>query len=48
MTEKYIQNVDKNIKNSLKLITGCASNVSNKFKYHYQVVAINKHIMEDE
>lgn len=48
MTEKYIQNIDKNIKNSIKLITGCASNDSNKFKYHYQVVALNKHIMEDE
>lgn len=48
MTEKYIQNIDKNIKNSIELITGCTSNVSNRFKYHYQVVALNKHIMEDE
>lgn len=48
MTEKYIQNVDKNIKNSLKLITGCASDVSNKFKHHYQITALNKHVMENE
>ena len=45
---KYVQNMDSNIKKCINLITGIDSPQINIYEYHYQILAMNKHVIDEE